>query len=82
MQLLIFRFKLIDINLPTFDFNTQIPENILELRIKKIENLKLPDGWGPNDCSLYVTYNFPFPHDAHQTGRTATAKGTNSPGKI
>lgn len=65
-----------------FDLNRQIPENILELRIKKIQNLKLPDGWSPNDCSIYVTYNFPFPHETHQTGRTGIVKGTDNPGKI
>lgn len=71
-----FRFKLIELALPALDVNGSIPENILELRIEKIEKLKIPDGWGPSDCSIYVTYNFPFPHEAHQIGRTPTIKGT------
>lgn len=37
-------------------------------------------GWKSSDGYLFVKYNFAFPHDAHQTGRTKVIASTNSPG--
>ncbi|KAI1726010.1 coiled-coil and C2 domain-containing protein 1A [Ditylenchus destructor] len=73
------QYQLLDISIPILDSNTSIPENALELKIKNIEKLKLPDGWTPPDCAIFVTYNFPFPHENHQLGRTSTVKGTDNP---
>ncbi|KAI1732510.1 coiled-coil and C2 domain-containing protein 1A [Ditylenchus destructor] len=73
------QYQLLDISIPVLDSNASIPENVLELKIKNIEKLKLPEGWTPPDCAIFVTYNFPFPHENHQLGRTSTVKGTNNP---
>uniref|UniRef100_A0A914I820 C2 domain-containing protein n=1 Tax=Globodera rostochiensis TaxID=31243 RepID=A0A914I820_GLORO len=72
-------FKLFDLSLPVIELNSSIPDDKLELKIRKVEHLKLPEGWKPSDCALYVFYKFPFPHGNHQTGRTSTVKGTISP---
>ncbi|KAL3093100.1 hypothetical protein niasHT_022550 [Heterodera trifolii] len=72
-------FKLPELSLPIIQLNSSISDDKLMLRIKKVEHLKLPEGWKPSDCALYVFFKFPFPHGTHQTGRTPTIKGTNSP---
>ncbi|VDN19264.1 unnamed protein product [Gongylonema pulchrum] len=36
-------------------------------------------GWKPSHGYLYVKYNFSFPHDAHQIGKTKVIDATNSP---
>ena len=37
-------------------------------------------GWQPADCYLFVSYEFPFPRESHQTGKSSVVKGTNNPG--
>lgn len=74
-------FKMTELKLPNLEVNPGISPDVLELRITKIENLKLPDGWKPSDGATFVTYDFPFPHEAHQKGKTAVISGTDNPGK-
>lgn len=43
--------------------------------------MKLPSGYEPKDAEIYVKYDFGYPKETPQTGKTARIKGTNSPGK-
>jgi hypothetical protein len=67
-------------HLPALEKHSEIPEDVLQLKILSINKLKMAEGWKPKDCSIYVTYDFPFPHDKHQTGRTQIVSGTDNPG--
>lgn len=58
-----------------------MPADVLELKIVSISNLKMPEGWKSVDAQTYVCYEFPFPHEAHQTGRTQIIYKTDNPGK-
>ncbi|KAI6234338.1 C2 domain-containing protein [Aphelenchoides fujianensis] len=71
--------KIHQINLPALEINPGLSADVLEVKIKSIANLKLPDGWKPTDAYTFVTYEFPFPHDSHQTGKTKTITGTDQP---
>lgn len=53
----------------------------LELNIVRGLLLKLPAGYEPKDADIFVKYEFGFPKEAPQTGKTASIKGTNSPSK-
>ncbi|CAD5207767.1 unnamed protein product [Bursaphelenchus okinawaensis] len=72
-------FKATEMRLPFLEANLDVPTDVLELKIDRIESLKLPDGWKESDASTFVTYEFPFPHDARQKGKTATVYGTIEP---
>ncbi|CAD5210901.1 unnamed protein product [Bursaphelenchus xylophilus] len=72
-------FKVTEVRLPVLEANLDVPADILELKITKIESLKLPDGWKDSDASTFVSYDFPFPHEAHQKGKTAIVYGTTEP---
>lgn len=37
-------------------------------------------GWQPCDGNIFVKYDFSFPHDNHQVGKTKVVYGSNSPG--
>ena len=39
-------------------------------------------GWKPSDGNIFVRYEFAFPHDEHQSGKTKVIAGTTSPGHI
>jgi len=58
--------------------NPDLPDDILEIKIS-LKNVKLPEGWKSTDASLFVTYDFPFPRDSHQTGQTSVIKETINP---
>lgn len=73
------RFQIVQKQLVVVDHNVELASDALELQILRVVKLKLPDGWRPSDCALYATYKFQFPHDAHQTGRTQTIRGTGEP---
>ncbi|KAK6106266.1 hypothetical protein QQG55_23535 [Brugia pahangi] len=66
-------------NMPSVEVCFEVDENHIELTIMKIIEAKLPAGWKASDGYLFVKYNFSFPHDAHQTGRTKVIAATNSP---
>ncbi|VIO96344.1 Uncharacterized protein BM_BM6408 [Brugia malayi] len=66
-------------NIPSVEVCFEVDENHIELTIMKIIEAKLPAGWKASDGYLFVKYNFSFPHDAHQTGRTKVIAATNSP---
>uniref|UniRef100_A0A0R3RRE9 C2 domain-containing protein n=1 Tax=Elaeophora elaphi TaxID=1147741 RepID=A0A0R3RRE9_9BILA len=66
-------------NIPSVEVCFEVDEQHIELTIIKITEAKLPAGWKPSDGYLFVKYNFAFPHDAHQTGRTKVIASTNSP---
>ncbi|KAL3998521.1 hypothetical protein ACH3XW_15385 [Acanthocheilonema viteae] len=66
-------------NIPSAEICFEIDENHIELTIIKITEAKLPAGWKSSDGYLFVKYNFAFPHDAHQTGKTKVIASTNSP---
>lgn len=68
--------------MPTLELNPGIPADVLELKILSISNLKMPDGWKASDGATFVTYEFPFPHDAHQIGRSQIVYKTDNPGKL
>lgn len=70
------KFKLVELNLPVAERNEEVPENIVEMRVLSIESLQLPAGWQPHHLAIFVTYNFPYPREQHQEGRTETAKGS------
>ncbi|VDO28433.1 unnamed protein product [Onchocerca flexuosa] len=67
-------------NIPSVEVCMEVDENHIELTIIKVIDAKLPTGWKSSDGYLFVKYNFAFPHDAHQTGRTKVISATNSPG--
>ncbi|KAI6216333.1 C2 domain protein [Aphelenchoides besseyi] len=67
------------INLPTLEINPGLAVDVVEVKIKSISDLKLPDGWKPKDAYTFVTFEFPFPHESHQTGKTKTVTGTDNP---
>ncbi|VDO28124.1 unnamed protein product [Brugia timori] len=69
-------------NIPSVEVCFEVDENHIELTIMKIIEAKLPAGWKASDGYLFVKYNFSFPHDAHQTGRTKVIAATNSPGVL
>ncbi|VDK72576.1 unnamed protein product [Onchocerca ochengi] len=66
-------------NIPSVEVCMEVDENHIELTIIKVVDAKLPAGWKSSDGYLFVKYNFAFPHDAHQTGRTKVISATNSP---
>uniref|UniRef100_A0AAF5RWP9 C2 domain-containing protein n=1 Tax=Wuchereria bancrofti TaxID=6293 RepID=A0AAF5RWP9_WUCBA len=66
-------------NIPSVEVCFEVDEHHIELTIIKITEAKLPAGWKASDGYLFVKYNFSFPHDAHQTGRTKVIAATNSP---
>ncbi|EJD74655.1 hypothetical protein, variant [Loa loa] len=72
-----FRYETRDI--PSVEVCLEIDEHHIELAIIKVTEAKLPAGWKSSDGYLFVKYNFAFPHDAHQTGRTKVIAATNSP---
>jgi hypothetical protein len=78
----IFSYKVSNINLPVLECNPNLQADTLELKINSIKSLKLPDGWKPTDGNTYVTYEFPYPHEEHQTGRTQIVSKTDNPGLL
>lgn len=58
-----------------------MPADVLELKIVSISNLRMPEGWKVSDAQTFVSYEFPFPHDAHQTGRSQIIYKTDNPGE-
>ncbi|VDM97619.1 unnamed protein product [Thelazia callipaeda] len=72
-----FRYETRDI--PSVEVHMEIDENIMELTIMRVTDARLPAGWKPSDGYLFVKYNFSFPHDAHQIGKTKVVAATNSP---
>ncbi|CAG9534501.1 unnamed protein product [Cercopithifilaria johnstoni] len=72
-----FRYETRDI--PLVEVCFEVDENHIELTIIKVTEAKLPAGWKSSDGYLFVKYNFAFPHDAHQTGKTKVIASTNSP---
>lgn len=64
---------------PSVDVCPEINEDHLELRIMRVLNVKMPSGWKPSDGNIFVRYEFTFPHDSHQNGKTKIIYGTNSP---
>ncbi|KAM3720361.1 Coiled-coil and C2 domain-containing protein 1-like [Dirofilaria immitis] len=66
-------------NIPSVEVCMEVDEHHIELTIIKVTDAKLPAGWKSSDGYLFVKYNFAFPHDAHQTGRTKVIPATNSP---
>uniref|UniRef100_A0A914DIC7 C2 domain-containing protein n=1 Tax=Acrobeloides nanus TaxID=290746 RepID=A0A914DIC7_9BILA len=73
------KYAIVEQHLPALEKHSEIPEDVLQLKILSINKLKMAEGWKPKDCSIYVTYDFPFPHEKHQTGRTQTVSGTDNP---
>lgn len=63
------------------EINPGMPADTLELKIVSLSNVKMPEGWKPEDAQTYITFDFPFPHEAHQTGKTQIAYKTDNPGK-
>ncbi|KAI6171577.1 C2 domain-containing protein [Aphelenchoides bicaudatus] len=74
------KYKINEINLPTLEINPGMPADVLELKIVSIEDLRMPEGWKPIDAQTFVSYEFPFPHEAHQKGQTQIVYKTESPG--
>ncbi|KAI6208869.1 C2 domain protein [Aphelenchoides besseyi] len=72
-------YRIHQINLPALEINPGLAIDVVEVKIKAISNLKLPDGWKPKDAYTFVTYEFPFPHELHQTGKTKIVTGTDNP---
>uniref|UniRef100_A0A9J2PQA3 C2 domain-containing protein n=1 Tax=Ascaris lumbricoides TaxID=6252 RepID=A0A9J2PQA3_ASCLU len=64
---------------PSVDVCADINEDHLELQIVRVVNAKLPSGWQPSDGNIFVKYEFAFPHESHQSGKTKLVAGTNSP---
>uniref|UniRef100_A0A915BT43 C2 domain-containing protein n=1 Tax=Parascaris univalens TaxID=6257 RepID=A0A915BT43_PARUN len=64
---------------PSVDVCADINEEHLELQIVRVVNAKLPSGWQPSDGNIFVKYEFAFPHESHQSGKTKLVAGTNSP---
>uniref|UniRef100_A0A915CQA7 DM14 domain-containing protein n=1 Tax=Ditylenchus dipsaci TaxID=166011 RepID=A0A915CQA7_9BILA len=48
------KFKLVEVTLPVLELNPDIPDANLDLKITKIEKMKLPDGWTPPDCRTAI----------------------------
>ena len=74
--------KIVELNLPSLKISTEkgVPDDQMECKIVSIENLKVADGYKPHHLAIYLKYNFHFPHDAHQTGKSQTISGTDNPG--
>ncbi|VDM47899.1 unnamed protein product [Toxocara canis] len=64
---------------PSLDVCADVNEDHLELQIVRVVNAKLPSGWQPSDGNIFVKYDFAFPHESHQSGKTKLVAGTNSP---
>lgn len=79
--LYILSFKVAQLNLPTLEVNPGIPVDVLELKIKSVQSLKLPEGWKPTDAATFVSYEFPFPHESHQKGKTSIKYGSEDAGE-
>ncbi|XP_065062084.1 coiled-coil and C2 domain-containing protein 1-like isoform X2 [Rhopilema esculentum] len=57
----------------------ELSDSELEITIARCLNVPLPSGYQQKDMYTYVTYEFPFPNDAPQTGSTNVLKGTINP---
>uniref|UniRef100_A0A915Q632 C2 domain-containing protein n=1 Tax=Setaria digitata TaxID=48799 RepID=A0A915Q632_9BILA len=66
-------------SIPSVEVCLDVDKHNIELTIIKITDAKLPAGWKSSDGYLFVKFDFAFPHDAHQTGRTKVIAATNSP---
>jgi len=73
------KYNLVEITLPVLERNEEVAENIIELRITQIESLQLQSGWQAHHLATFVAYNFPYPHEQHQEGKTQVVKGTVDP---
>lgn len=51
----------------------------LELQIVRGLLLKLPAGYEPKDADVFVKFEFAYPKETPQTGKTGSVRGTNSP---
>ncbi|CAH2065984.1 unnamed protein product, partial [Iphiclides podalirius] len=56
--------------------NPDLNENELELKIVRGIAYNVPN---PNDIDTYVKFEFPYPPEAPESGRTETVKDTNNP---
>ncbi|TKR93974.1 hypothetical protein L596_008332 [Steinernema carpocapsae] len=64
---------------PSVDMNADIPQDVVRVVIVGADEVKMPSGYKPTDGNIYITYDFPFPHENHQTGKTKLVAGTDSP---
>ncbi|EDV23080.1 uncharacterized protein TRIADDRAFT_57985 [Trichoplax adhaerens] len=58
---------------------SEISSSEAYIKVSRCINLPLPSGYTANDFHCYVAYEFPFPSDAPQSGRTSTVKHTVNP---
>jgi coiled-coil and C2 domain-containing protein 1 len=74
-------YKVIDVTLPSLNISVEkgIADDQMEMKILNIEKLKVADGYKSHHLAIFLKYNFHFPHDAHQTGKSQTISGTDNP---
>ncbi|KAK0425709.1 hypothetical protein QR680_009332 [Steinernema hermaphroditum] len=73
------RFRYVIKEFPCVEMNADMPPEVARVVIVGADEVKLPSGYKPTDGNIYVAYDFPFPHDSHQTGKTKLVSGTDSP---
>jgi hypothetical protein len=64
------------------DICPDIPEDELELTIARVIQAKMPSGYEETDACIFVRYEFAFPVESPQSGKTKIVNATSSPGII
>jgi len=64
---------------PSMDICPDIPEDELELTIVRVIQAKMPSGYEDGDAFIFVHYEFAFPVESPQSGKTKVINGTSSP---
>uniref|UniRef100_A0AC34F9J3 C2 domain-containing protein n=1 Tax=Panagrolaimus sp. ES5 TaxID=591445 RepID=A0AC34F9J3_9BILA len=74
-------YKVVEVTLPSLNVSVEkgIADDQMEVKILSIEKLKVAEGYKSHHLAIYLKYNFHFPHEAHQTGKSQTIFGSENP---
>uniref|UniRef100_A0A914Y6C0 C2 domain-containing protein n=1 Tax=Panagrolaimus superbus TaxID=310955 RepID=A0A914Y6C0_9BILA len=74
-------YKVVEVTLPSLNVTTEkgIADDQMEVKIINIEKLKVAEGYKSHHLAIYLKYNFHFPHESHQTGKSQTISNSDNP---